>query len=182
MTLSNIKQMLGKTLRNYLMRFNEAAATVDKRDLSIILMAAVFGVASKTDFKIALEMNSSMDLMEFYHEAERYLRQENAEVDNANINVVDDGGLSGVGYGKEKGKRKADNDFEGPKRRRRESKFPSYIDLTETPKRIYILESISPTESQLREDPPIVREGLESCASSMNWKDMKQTSTDTFVI
>lgn len=45
-----------------------------------------------------------MDLPEFYHKAEMYLRQEDAEVDEADINAVDDGGLPKAGYGQDNGK------------------------------------------------------------------------------
>lgn len=104
MTLSRIKQRPGETLRSYLTRFN---AAVDKTDPSIILMAAMSKVVGKTDFKIALERDQPMDLVEFYHEAERCLRQEDAEADNVDINVIDGRGPHGAGCGKDKGKRKA---------------------------------------------------------------------------
>lgn len=60
-------------MRSYLTRFNAATAIVDKTNLLIILMVAVFGVVSKIDFKIALKSDPSIDLTEFYHETERYL-------------------------------------------------------------------------------------------------------------
>lgn len=63
MTLSRVKQRFEETLRSYLTRFNAIATIVDKLDPSIILMAVVFGVASKIDFKIALEGDPSMDLL-----------------------------------------------------------------------------------------------------------------------
>lgn len=75
-------------MRSYLTRFNAAAATVDKPDLSLILMVAISEVVSKTDFKFSLERDPPMDLVEFYLEAERYPR----------------GGLPEAGYGKDKAK------------------------------------------------------------------------------
>lgn len=81
-------------------------------------MVAISEVVSKTDFKFSLERDPPMDLVEFYLEAERYPR----------------GGLPEAGYGKDKAKWK-DDDFGKPKRQRGESKFSSYIDLTETPER-----------------------------------------------
>lgn len=112
-------------------RSNAATAAIDKSGTSIILMAAVSEVASKTDFKVALERDPPMDLAEFYHEAEKYLRQEDVEADDAEINVMNNRGLFGVGNRKENYKRRADDDFREPKRQRRESKFSSYTDLTE---------------------------------------------------
>lgn len=106
MTPASMKQRSGETLRSYVTRFNVAATAVDKPDISIILMAAVSGVASNTDFKVALENDPPMDLTKFYHEAE-----ENVKAEGVEINVVDDRGLSGVGNGKDKGKRRADDDF-----------------------------------------------------------------------
>lgn len=82
----------------------------------MILMVAVSAVADKTDFKVALEQDLSMDLAEFYHEAERYQHQEDTEVDKEEINIVDGGGSSGARSGKDKGKRKMDDGFEGSKR------------------------------------------------------------------
>lgn len=65
MTLSNVNQRPKEILKSYLTRFNEAAVAIFRSDPSIILMVAVSEVASKIDFKIALEMNPSMDLVEF---------------------------------------------------------------------------------------------------------------------
>lgn len=90
MTLSSMKERTKEILRSNLTRFNVAAATAHKPDPLVILMTTVLEAVNKTDFKIVLERNPQMDLMEFYHEAERYLRQKNAEADNTNVNVVDD--------------------------------------------------------------------------------------------
>lgn len=62
-------------MRSYLTRFDATAAAVDGLDPSVILMPIVFGVTIKTNF--ALEKDSPMELMEFYYEAKRYLRQKN---------------------------------------------------------------------------------------------------------
>lgn len=69
-----MKQIVGETLRSYLTRFNAAAAVVDKPDPLIVLLIAISRVTSKTDFKVALKRDPLMDLMMFYHEADRYLR------------------------------------------------------------------------------------------------------------
>lgn len=116
----------GETLRSYLTRFNAATAAADKLDSCIILMAAVSRVASKTDFKVALERDSPTDLAKFYHNAERYLRQEDAETEDVEIKVVDDRKLSKAENEKDKGKGRTNDNFEKPKRQRRESKFSSY--------------------------------------------------------
>lgn len=121
-------------MRSYLKRFNATAAAIDKPDPSIVLMAAVSEVTSKINFKVALKMHPPMYLIEFYHEIERYLRQEDAEADNSKVNTVDDEGPSKAGYSK----RKANDGFGGSKRQKREHKFSSYIDLVETPKKIYL--------------------------------------------
>lgn len=118
-TLSNVKQRPVESLRSYLTRFNATVAVMDKPDPSFILIAAVFRVANKTDFKAVLKRDPSMDLAEFYYGAEMYLHQEDVEVEDedvdAEINAVEGGGLSGAGNGKDKGKRKADDNIKGPK-------------------------------------------------------------------
>ena len=48
---------------------------MNELDSSIALMVGVSGVTSKTDFKIALEWDPLMDITEFYHEIEIYLRK-----------------------------------------------------------------------------------------------------------
>lgn len=49
------------------MRFNTVAAAVDRPDPSVVLKATASGVASKTDFKVALERDPPMDFIRFYH-------------------------------------------------------------------------------------------------------------------
>lgn len=79
-----------------------------------------------------------MDLGECYHEAERFLRQEDAKADKEEeVNVVK-GGLSKEGSCKGKEKRKVDDGFDGSKRQRRELKFSSYTDLNEILNSIYL--------------------------------------------
>lgn len=86
---------------------------------------------------------------------------------------MDDGGPSGAGYGKNRGKRKADDKFEGRKRERSESKISFYTDLTEIPKRIYLdIRGQILYEGQLRANPRI-RRGLENFVCSMSWMEMK---------
>ena len=50
MTLATLKKKAGESLRNFLMRFNAAAASVDRPDPSMVMMAAVSGIADGTDF------------------------------------------------------------------------------------------------------------------------------------
>lgn len=83
-------------------RFIVVAAIVDKLDSSIILMAIVSGLVSKTNIRVALKGDLPMDLAEYYHEAKRYLNQEDVETEDAKVNVVDDKGLSGVGKEKDR--------------------------------------------------------------------------------
>lgn len=66
------------------------------------------------------------------------MHQDYAEAENAEINVKDDKGPSKAEYEKDKGRRKADDEFGGPKQQRMKSKFSSYTELTETPKRIFL--------------------------------------------
>lgn len=51
---------------------------LDQSDPSIILMVAVFGIADDANFKISLKQDPSMDLAEFFHEVEMFLRLKNA--------------------------------------------------------------------------------------------------------
>lgn len=92
MMLSSIKQMVGVTLQGYLTILNATTAVVHKSDSFIILMAVISQVANKTDVKLALERNLSVDLANSYYQVESYLRQEDAEAKNAVVNAVDDGG------------------------------------------------------------------------------------------
>ena len=54
---------------------------MDRPDPSMVLMVAVSGIADNSDFKISLERDPPRDLGEFYHEAERFLRQEDAHAE-----------------------------------------------------------------------------------------------------
>lgn len=72
----------------------------------MVFMAVVLEAANITYFKVALERDLSMDLVEFYHEVERYLHQEDGEAELAKINVVD-GGPFGARSSKDRGKRKS---------------------------------------------------------------------------
>ena len=89
MTLNSIKQKPSETLRKFLKRFNAAVASVDKADPSMVLMAAVSGVLDKSEFKTSLHRDPPRDLGEFYFEAERFLREEDARADSSK-KVVDD--------------------------------------------------------------------------------------------
>lgn len=101
-------------------------------------MAVVFGVASKTDFKISLKRDPLMDLANFYYNVERYMPQDDAKAESTEVNMVDYGEASKTGYRKNKGKQKAIDGFGGPKPMKRESKYFFYTELTEAPKRIYL--------------------------------------------
>lgn len=107
-----LKELFNQVLRSYLTMFNAAATTVHKLNPSIVLMAVVSGVASKTAFKIALERDPPVDLADFYYQADRFLQQEGAEAnESVEVNIINDRGLSRTGYGKDKEKRKANDDF-----------------------------------------------------------------------
>ena len=83
---------------------------MDRPDPSMVLMAAVLGVRDNSDFKVSLVRDPPLDLGEFFHEAERFLRQEDACLDMRpkEVNTTKDGGLPGKssGGGEDKGKRK----------------------------------------------------------------------------
>jgi len=138
MTLTTMKQRTGESLRNFLTRFNAAVASVDRPDPSMVLIAAVSGIATNTNFKITLDRDPPRDLGEFYHEAERFLRQEDAKADREGVNAIMNEGPSGGGSNTDKGKRKAIDSPDGVKQQRRGPRFASYTGLTETPARIYL--------------------------------------------
>lgn len=81
MTLASMKQWVEETLGKFLKRFNAAAIAIDKPDPSMVLMTPVSGIEAKMNFKVALERDPPRDVVKFYHEAERFLCQEDAEVD-----------------------------------------------------------------------------------------------------
>ena len=81
MTLATLKQKAGETLRSFLTRFNAAAASVDSPDPSMVMMEAVSGIADGTEFKNSLTKDPPVDLGEFYHEAEKFLRFEDANTE-----------------------------------------------------------------------------------------------------
>ena len=74
MTLTSVKQRTDESLRAFLTRFNAAVASVDRPAPSMVLMAAVSGVREDSDFKVSLVRDPPLDLGEFFHEAERFLR------------------------------------------------------------------------------------------------------------
>lgn len=63
-----------------------------------------------------MERDPSTDLVEFYHEAKRYLCLGHTETEKSEVNAMDYGGPFGEGFGKNKGKRKIDDGFGGSKR------------------------------------------------------------------
>lgn len=96
-------------------RSNTAADAVHKSDALIVLMDAVSGVVNKTYFKIAFERDHRWILQSFTTRL-RYWCQEDAKAENAEFNVVEDGGPSREGYIKDKEKQKAEDSFGGSKR------------------------------------------------------------------
>jgi len=66
MTLITIEQRTGESLRNCLTKFNAAVASMDHPDPSMVLMVAVSGIATNTDFKIALDRDPPRDLRNFF--------------------------------------------------------------------------------------------------------------------
>ena len=114
MSLAALKQRTEESLRNFLTRFNAAAASVDRPDPSMVLMAAVSGIADGTEFKNSLTRDPPMDLGEFYHEAEGFLRLENAnakreEGEGTEVYAVKGENLPRTNSGTGKGKRKAED-------------------------------------------------------------------------
>lgn len=75
----------------------------------------------------------------------------------------------GVENGMDKGKRRTNDDFGEPKRQMRESKFSSCIDLTKTPKRIYLdTRSLIPYRKSARREALVGKEVLQSFISFMS--------------
>lgn len=103
MARQDLKKLVDKIQRGS--RRSQYTGSIDNPD-----SGSVWRVVNKIDFKTALEREPSMDFAEFYHESVRYLRYEDAETDNTDVNAVDDGGSSRAGHGKNNGKRKANND------------------------------------------------------------------------
>lgn len=163
-------------------KIHVAAAAFDSPNPLMILMAAVSNVADKTDFKVALKRDPPMDLVEFYHKAERYLCQEDAEVDKEEINTKDGVGPSEVGSGKDNGKGIMDDGFEESKQQRRKPKFSSYMDLNKTPKRIYLdTEDRSPIKNQQRKSQQTMI-GRPKNIYFISWMDITQMAAHTCAI
>ena len=142
MTLTTIKQRPGEMIRAFLTRFNTVVASVDRPDPSMVLMAAVSGIAEKTDFMKSLARDPPRDLGEYYLEAERFMRQEDAEVEertsDGEVFIAEKSSGGNPDKDKGKGKRKAGDGYNRPKRQWKEPKFPSYADLNESLERIYM--------------------------------------------
>ena len=77
-SLSNIKQKSGETLQQYLTRFNATAATVQDANEKLILTALCSGVHPDTKFARRLTKDKPATLPDFFHEAGKYMRLENA--------------------------------------------------------------------------------------------------------
>ena len=146
-------------MRSFLTRFNAAAASVDRPDPSIVMIAAVSGIADGTEFKNSLTKDPPVDLGEFYHEAEKFLRLEDAnaereERDGIEIFAFRDEKPLKKDSDKDRGKRKIENDRDRSKRQRREPRFTTYTELNESLERIYqdTKEQI-PYRRPMRRDP-----------------------------
>ena len=140
MTLATLKQKTGETLRSFLTRFNAAAASVDRPDPSMVMMAAVSGIVDSTEFKNSLTKDPPMNLGEFYHEAEKFLRLEDASAEREeedDVYVIKSGNPPGKGAETSKGKRKAEDNDDRSKWLRREPRFTTYSELNESLERIY---------------------------------------------
>ena len=72
MSLTTIKQRPKETLRSFLERFNVAAASVDRPEPSMVLMAAVSGVLDNSEFKKSLYRDPPRNLSEFYLESDSF--------------------------------------------------------------------------------------------------------------
>ena len=125
MSLTTIKQRPRETLRSFLERFNVAAASVDRPEPLMVPMAAVSGVLDNSEFKKSLYGDPPRNLGEFYLEADRMLREEDAtyEKKTLKVNMLKDGEPSDSGKGK--GAANAKNDRNAPPRRG--SRYDKYI-------------------------------------------------------
>lgn len=101
---------------------------MDRLNPSMVLMTAVSETADDTDFKVALVQDPPMDLGEFFHEAERFLQQKDAQADKQKVNTVRGERPSGEGSWMDKGKRKLNDGYNRLNRqwKEREPKFSSY--------------------------------------------------------
>ena len=75
----------------------------------MVMIAAVSGIADGTEFKNSLTKDPPVDLGEFYHEAKKFLRLEDAnaereEGEEINVYVVKDGNPPKKGIETSKGK------------------------------------------------------------------------------
>ena len=140
MSLTTIKKRPRETLRSFLERFNVAAASVDRPEPSMVLMAAVSGVLDNSEFKKSLYRDPPRNLGEFYLEADRFLREEDAtsEKKTLEVNMLGDGEPPNPGKGNDKGKGKtpATNDRNAPPRRG--SRYDKYTELNDTLSNIYV--------------------------------------------
>ena len=80
-SLSNIKQKPGEMVQQYLTRFNAAAAAVQDADEKLILMALCSGVHPNTKFARRLTKEKPAIMPDFFHEAGKYMRLEDAAIE-----------------------------------------------------------------------------------------------------
>jgi len=78
-SLADIKQGENELLRDYVKRFNHAAARVKGADEKLMHYALIAGVRKGTAFAQKLLMKKTEDLQDFYEKAEHYMRLEESE-------------------------------------------------------------------------------------------------------
>lgn len=103
-SLTTIKQRPRETLRSFQERFDVAAASVDRHEPSMVLMAAVSGVLDSSEFKKSLHRDPTRNRGDFYLEEDRFLREEEATFEKKilDVNMLETGEPSDYGKGKEK--------------------------------------------------------------------------------
>jgi len=80
-SLADIKQGESESLRDYVKRFNHAAARVKGADERLMHYALITGVRKGTAFAQKLLMKKTEDLQDFYEKADRYMRLEESELE-----------------------------------------------------------------------------------------------------
>lgn len=78
MSLSNLFQGPGDSLKDFLQRFNTAVTVVSNPRKNIILMALIGGIHPDTNFREWLSRKPPSTLDRFYNKAAQYLRKEEA--------------------------------------------------------------------------------------------------------
>mgnify|MGYP006886380088 CR=1 FL=1 len=99
-------------------------------------MAAVFGILDNSEFKKSLYRDPPRNLGEFYLEADRFLREEDATSEKRilDVNMLKDGEPSDSG----KGKGKADAKNDRNNQLQRGPKYERYTELNDSLSNIYM--------------------------------------------